>query len=262
MTDTTVTTLESADGTPLEVEHTGSGPAVVIVGCIVGDRSQQAAVAELLAPRFTVHNYDRRGHGASGSKPPYHVDREVEDLAAVIDAAGREACVFATSGCAAIALRAAAAGVPITRLALWEPPFVVDDSRLPVPTDYGSHLEQLLAEGRRGDMVALFLTEAAAIPAPFVEQIRQSPFWGAQEAVAHTLVNDAAMMGDFSVPDAASSADVPTVVLDGGTTPWLSAAADAVAAAMPDARRRTLPGQQHNVEPEAIAPALADHFGG
>ena len=109
-------------------------------------------------------------------------------------------------------------------------------------------------------MVALFLTEAAAIPTPFVEQIRQSPFWGAQEAVAHTLIYDATMMGDFSIPPAATSANVATVVLDGGTTPWLTNTADAVAARLPDAQRRTLAGQQHNVDPDAIAPALADQF--
>jgi pimeloyl-ACP methyl ester carboxylesterase len=253
-------TVTSDDGTEIAVERYGAGPAVVLVGCILGDRSQQAPVAQLLAPQFSVYNYDRRGHGESAFTAPYSADREVEDLAAVIAHAGGSASVYATSGMAVIALQAAAGGVPITRLALWEPPFIVDDSRPPAPADYRQQLETLLAQDRRGDMVALFLTEAASIPMPFVEQIRQSPFWGAQEAVAHTLVYDATMMGDFSIPAAAASANVPTVVLDGGTTPWLTNAADAVAAELPDAQRRTLPGQQHNVEPDAIAPVLADHF--
>jgi pimeloyl-ACP methyl ester carboxylesterase len=254
------TTVRSEDGTEIAVERSGAGPEVVLVGGILGDRSQQAPVAALLAPRFTVYNYDRRGHGESGFTAPYRADREVEDLAAVIAHAGGSACVYATSGVAVIALQAAAGGVPVSKLALWEPPFIVDDSRPAAPADYRQQLEALLAEDRRGDMVALFLIEAAGIPAAFVEQIRQSPFWGAQEAVAHTLVYDATMMGNFSIPAAAASADVPTVVLDGGTTPWLTGAADAVAAALPDARRRTLAGQQHNVEPDAIAPALAEHF--
>lgn len=257
----TVTTVTSADGTTIEVERYGAaGPAVVLVGGVLGDRSQQAPVAELLASRFTVHNYDRRGHGASGFNPPYSTDREVEDLAAVIEAAGGSAFVYATSGCSVIALRAAAAGVPITRLALWEPPFIMDGSRPPVPADYHQQLEALLAEDRRGDMVALFLTTAAGIPEPFVEQLRQAPFWEAQEAFAPTLVHDATMMRDYSIPAAAASANIPTIVLDGGTTPWLTAAADAVAATLPHARRETLAGQQHNVDPTAIAPALTTHF--
>jgi len=258
---TSVTTISTGDGTTIEVErHGAAGSALVLVGCVLGDRSQQSPVAELLASRFTVHNYDRRGHGASGFTPPYSTGREVEDLAAVIEAAGGSASVYATSGCSVIALQAAEAGVPIARLALWEPPFIVDGSRPPVPTDYRQQLEALLAEGRRGDMVALFLTVAAGIPEPFVEQLRHAPFWEAQEAFAPTLIHDATMMGDYTIPVAAASANVPTLVLDGGTTPWLSTAADAVAATLPDARRETLAGQQHNVDPTAIAPALTTHF--
>lgn len=253
-------TVTSADGTDLAVDRTGSGPAVVIIGGVLGDRAQQAPVAALLAPGFAVSNYDRRGHGQSGFTEPYSVDREAEDLAAVIDQAGGSASVFATSGCSVIALKAVTDGAPITGLALWEPPFLVDDSRPPVPTDYRQQLEALLAEGRRGDMVALFLTAAAGIPEPFVDQLRQSPFWEAQEAFAHTLIYDAAMMDGYRIPATAAAADVPTVVLDGGTTPWLTSAADALAEAMPDARRETLAGQQHNVESDAIAPALAQHF--
>jgi pimeloyl-ACP methyl ester carboxylesterase len=256
----TVSEVKSNDGTAIAVERSGAGPAVVIVGCVVGDRSQQAPVAQLLASQFTVCNYDRRGHGDSGFTAPYGVDREVEDLATVIAHAGGSARVYATSGCSVIALQAAAAGVPITKLALWEPPFVVDDSRPAIPADYRQQLETLLAQDRRGDMVALFKTEAVGMPAPLVEQMRQAPFWGGQEAVAHTLVYDATLMGDFAVPAAAASADVPTVVLDGGTTPWLTKAADTLAAVLPDARRQTLGGQQHNVDPNAIAPALAEYF--
>jgi pimeloyl-ACP methyl ester carboxylesterase len=254
--------VTSHDGTTIAFDRSGEGPAVAIVGGVVGDRSQQAPLAALLAEHFSVYNYDRRGHGESGFTEPYSVGREAEDLAAVVEQAGGAASVFATSGCAVIALQAAAGAVPVTRLALWEPPFIVDGSRPPVPADYREQLEDLLAQDRRGDMVALFLTQAAGIPAPFVEQLRQAPFWGAQEAHAHTLVNDATMMGDFAIPASAASADVPTLVLDGATTPWLTAAGDALAAALPNARRETLAGQQHNVEPGAIAPALAAFFAG
>jgi pimeloyl-ACP methyl ester carboxylesterase len=254
--------VTSKDDTQIEFDRVGDGPAVVIVGGVVGDRSQQAPVADLLGAQFTVYNYDRRGHGESGFTEPYSADREVEDLAAVLEHAGGAASVYATSGCAVIALQAAATGVGITRLALWEPPFILDGTRPPVPADYRERLETLLAQDRRGDMVALFLTEAAGIPAPFVEQLRQAPFWGAQEAVAHTLVYDATMMGDYAIPASAASVQVPTLVLDGGTTPWLTSTADKLASVLPDARRQSLPGQQHNVEPDAIAPALAEYFAG
>ena len=252
--------VTSADGTPIAYDRLGDGPPVVIVGGIVGDRSQQAPVAELLATQFTVFNYDRRGHGESGFTEPYSAQREAEDLAAVIEEAGGSAAVYATSGCTVIALQAIENGARVTKLALWEPPFVVGDSRPPVVADYRQQLESLLAEDRRGDMVALFLTAAAGIPAPFVDQLRQSPYWAAQEAFAHTLIYDAMMMGDYGIPATASSANVPALVLDGATTPWLTAGADGVAEALPNAQRRSLPGQQHNVEPDAIAPALAEFF--
>jgi len=251
----------SKDTTTIAVDRSGDGPAVVIVGGVLGDRSQQAPVADLLSDRFTVSNYDRRGHGESAITGPYSVKREAEDLAAVIEDAGGSAAVYATSGCSVIALQAAADGAPITRLALWEPPFIVDDSRPPVAADYLQQLEALLAQDRRGDMVALFMTEAVGMPVALVEQMRQAPFWGAQEEYAHTLVYNAAMMSDFGIPATAADANVPTLVLDGGTTPWLTSAADALAGVLPDGRRRTLAGQQHNVESTPIAPALAEFFG-
>jgi pimeloyl-ACP methyl ester carboxylesterase len=259
-----MSTVTSADGTTIAYEQSGSGPAVVLVGGILGDRSQQAPVAALLADRFTVYNYDRRGHGESGNSEPYAVEREIEDLDAVVEAAGGPALVYGTSGCGVLALYAAAAGLApkIRKLAIWEPPYVVDDSRPPVPPDYGERLATLLAEGRRGDMVELFMTGAVGLPHEFVAQMRQAPWWPAQEALADTLVNEATLMGDFSLPRARlAGVAVPTLVIDGGTTPWLSHAAQAVAGALPDARRRTLPGQPHNVAPEAIAPALAEFFG-
>jgi hypothetical protein len=142
---------------------------------------------------------------------------------------------------------------------VWEPPYIIDGSRPPVPADYRRQLADLLAAGRQGDMVELFLTQAAGIPAPFVASIRQSPFWASQEAVAHALVSDADIVGDFSLPAARLAAvKAPTLVVDGGQTPWLSTSADAVADALPDARRRTLEGQPHNVDAAALAPVLAE----
>jgi pimeloyl-ACP methyl ester carboxylesterase len=257
-----MSTVQSEDGTEIAFDRSGEGPPVVLVGGVLGDRSQQAPVADLISGRFTVFNYDRRGHGASDLTEPYAMEREVEDLAAIVHEAGGSAFVYGTSGPGVLALEAARLGVPITRLVMWEPPYVVDSSRPPVPPDYPTQLAALLAEDRRGDMVELFMTKAVGLPAEFVAPMRQAPFWAAQEAAAHTLIYDAELMGgDNSFPVGRfASVGVPTLVLDGGTTPWLTRAADTVAGDLPNAQRRTLPGQPHNVAPEAIAPVLEEFF--
>jgi pimeloyl-ACP methyl ester carboxylesterase len=257
------TTVNSKDGTSIGYEKSGHGPAVLIVGGVVGDRSQQAPLAELLARDFTVFNFDRRGHGDSGNTEPYAVAREIEDIDALIEAAGGSALVYGTSGPGVLALHAAAGrpGARMKKLVVWEPPFIVGDSRSKVRSDYKAQLSSLLAQGRRGDMVELFFTEAVGLPAPFVAQMRQAPWWSAQEAVAHTTVYDATLMGDYSLPGAElARIKVPTLVMDGAQSPWLSKAADATAAAIPNAVRRTLSGQQHNVDPAAMAPALVEFF--
>jgi pimeloyl-ACP methyl ester carboxylesterase len=189
----------------------------------------------------------------------------VEDIAAILDAAGGSACVYGTSGCAALCLEAAARGLApkMKKLALWEPPYIVDDSRPPVPQDYLEQLRKMLREERRGDMIELFFTKAVGMPAEFVAPMRQSPFWSAQEAFAPTLVNEAILMGDgsFKLPkERIAKATCPTLVIDGGTTPWLSRAADAVADTLPNAQRRTLAGQPHNVDPQALAHVLVEFF--
>lgn len=254
----------SKDGTAIVYDQLGQGPAVIVVGGVLGDRSQQAELSALLSEHFTVFNYDRRGHGESRDTPPYAVEREIEDLDALLNEAGGSAFVYGTSGCAVLALYAAANLAPkIKKLALWEPPFIVDDSRPPVPQDYKEQLTSLLREGRRGDMVELFMTAAVGMPVEFVAAMRQAPWWPTQEALAHTLISDATLMADFSLPkERIASVTVPTLVIDGGETPWLSRAAQAVAEALPNAPRRTLSGQPHNVDPQAIAPVLVSFFKG
>ncbi len=255
--------VTSKDGTTIAFERAGSGSAVIVVGGVLGDRSQQAPLAGLLAERFTVFNYDRRGLGESGDTPPYAVEREIEDLDAIIHAAGGAAFVYGTSVCAILALEAAARGLApkIKKLALWEPSYIVDDSRPPAPQAYKAQLAGLLSAGRRGEMVELFMTQAAGMPVEMVAQMRNAPWWSAHEALAHTLIYNAAIVGDFSLPTARlASITVPTLVIDGGTTPWLSHAAQAVAEALPNAARRTLQGQPHNVAAEAIAPGLIEFF--
>ena len=264
-------TVQSKDGTAIAFDRYGEGPAVVLVGGAFQHRAIDpgtARLAELLAERLTVFYYDRRGRGDSGDTPPYAVEREVEDLEVLIEEAGGPASVFAMSSGGALALEAAASGLSIEKLALYEPPFVADDSRPPLPGDYEERLTDLLSEGRRGDAVEYFLTKAAGVPAEAVAPMREAPIWPAFEAVAHTLAYDAAVMGDTMSDDASplerwASVTVPALVMDGGASPeWVHRGAQALSDVLPDAQRRTLEGQTHDVAPEVLAPALKEFFAG
>ncbi|MFF4651812.1 alpha/beta fold hydrolase [Streptomyces sp. NPDC001380] len=262
-----MTSVVSADGTTIACTVTGSGPAVVLVDGALCHRSfgPAQALAEQLAGHHAVHTYDRRGRGSSGDTAPYTVQREIEDLAAVIAAAGGTAAVVGFSSGAALALRAAAEGIGIGRAAVHEPPFSTEDGQRERFTAYTAGLAADLADGRRGDAVTRFMAFAGA-PEPMTEQLRSSPVWPAFEAVAPTLAYDAAVL------DAAPGAGVPTgvlagiavpvLVLDGGASPEpLRAPARAVAAAVPGAEHRTLPGQTHEVAPDVLAPVLLKFFG-
>ena len=207
-------------------------------------------------------NFDRRGRGQSGDTPPYSVEREIEDLEALIGQVGGSAAVYGTSSGGVFALRAAASALPITAVAAWEPPFVVDASRPPVPPNYKAELMAMIDAGRRGDAIEYFMTKIVGLPAEFVAPMREAPFWSSMEALAHAIVYEADVMGNYSLPGWLASVVAPTLVLDGGTTPWLTSAARAVAEALPNAERRTLEGQPHNVDPEALAPALVEFLSG
>ncbi len=258
-------TVTSKDGTTIAFDRSGEGPAIVLVGGAFQHRAidpSTARLAELLAPSFTVYHYDRRGRGDSGDTAPYAVEREIEDIDALIQDAGGSASLFGMSSGAVLALDAAAHGLAVTKLALYEPPFVVDDSRPPVPQDYTERLTGLLVEGRRGDAVELFMTEAVGMPAEAVAPMRGGPFWSPLEDVAHTLPYDAAIMGDTQsgspLPAGRWAAvTAPTLVIDGGASPdWARNAVAALAQALPIAERRTLIGQTHQVDPEVLAPEL------
>jgi pimeloyl-ACP methyl ester carboxylesterase len=254
-------TVTSSDGTTIAFDRLGEGPPVVIIGGGPTHRSANAPVAKLLSERFTAFNYDRRARGDSGDTAPFAVDREYDDLAAVIDTAGGSAMLYGTSAGAAIALEAAARGLAATKLALWEPPYALDGDATRPPADYEAQLAAAVAAGRPGDAVELFFTAAVGMPAELVAQMRQAPFWPEMERLGQALVYDAAIMGDFRVPtERLAKVTVPTLVIDGGTIPGLSRTADAVAQVIPSAQRRTLHGQPHNVDAAAIAPVLAEFF--
>lgn len=259
--------VHSSDGTAIAYDKSGKGPAVIFVGGALQDRMGNAQLAALLARHFTVFNYDRRGRGESGDTPPYAVEREVEDLEALINEAGGSAFVFGTSSGANLALEAAAQGLNITKLVLWEPNFIVDDSRPPLPKDYVEQLNEMVASGRRGDAVEYFMTKAVGLPVEFVTPMRSMPMWKGMEAEAHTLAYDGTIVRDNMAGNPVSaeqwaSVTLPTLVIDGGETPWMSDGAQALAAALPNAQRRTLKDQTHDVAPEAIAPVLEEFFAG
>jgi pimeloyl-ACP methyl ester carboxylesterase len=253
-------TITSKDGTTIAFDRLGSGPPVVLVCGGSVDRTADAAIAQELASDFAVFNYDRRGRGDSGDTLPYAIDREVEDIEAVIGVAGGSAFLWGSSSGAVLAL-IAAESVPVTKLALWEPPFVPEGVPGP-PEDQVSQYETMIAEGRRGDAVEYFMTKVIGMPAEVVAGARTQPWWGATEALAHTLAYDARIMGDYSIPnDLAASVKVPTMVIAGGADfPWMRQTAESLAAALPDGQVRILDGQGHDVDPGVLAPVLSEFF--
>jgi pimeloyl-ACP methyl ester carboxylesterase len=259
-------TVRSKDGTTIAFERFGQGPPVVLVGGALSDRSAGAPLANLLSHGFAVITFDRRGRGDSGDTATYAVEREVEDLGALIAKAGGAASVFGHSSGAVLALESAVRGLPITRLAVYEPPFIVDDTRPLPPEDYAPRLTGLISSGRRGDAVELFMTAAVGVPANVVAQMRGSPMWPALEALAHTLPYDGAVMGDTMEGNPASmkrwaSVTVPTLAMDGGASPeWARNAVRALVEILPDVQYLTLEGQTHAANPEVVAPALERFF--
>ena len=258
-----VQTVKSKDGTAIAFERSGDGPAVILVAGALSDRGGGAGLAARLADHFTVINYDRRGRGSSGDTRPYDVSREVEDIEALIDHAGGSAHLFGASSGAALGLEAASRLTgKVKKAVLFEPPFVTDDSRPPMPPDVATRLNEMLDAGRRGDAVEYFMTRAVLAPPEAVAQMRQSPMWPRMEKLAHTLKYDMAVMGDtlFGRPLPAGrwkAAKMPILVLDGGRSDaWLRNSARALAKALPDARHQTLEGQDHSA-PVAAAPAVA-----
>jgi pimeloyl-ACP methyl ester carboxylesterase len=254
-------TVTSRDGTTIAFDRLGSGPPVVLVCGGSVDRTADAAIAQELASDFTVFNYDRRGRGDSGDTLPYAIEREVEDIEAVIGAAGGSAFLWGSSSGAVLALIAAESGVPVWKLALWEPPFVPEGVPRP-PEDQVSQYETMIAEGRRGDAVEYFMTKVIGMPPEVVAGARTQPWWGATEALAHTLAYDARIMGDYSIPnDLAASVKVPTMVIAGGADfPWMRQTAETLAAALPDGQVRILEGQGHDVDPAVLGHVLREFF--
>jgi pimeloyl-ACP methyl ester carboxylesterase len=253
--------VASADGTKIAFDRLGTGSPVILVSGASTTRAIHTQLAQLLAEDFSVYNYDRRGRGDSGDTPPYAIEREVDDLEALMTEAGEAAALFGNSSGGVLALHAAASGLPVTKLALWEPPFMVDPDAPRRQKEYVAELTKLLAAGRRGDAMAHFM-KTIGLPEEMIAGMRNAPMWGDMEAIAPTLAYDAGIMGDSMVPTAlASSVATPTLVLYGSETgAWAENAAEALASTLPGARRQTLNGQTHNVSWDVLAPAVIDFF--
>jgi pimeloyl-ACP methyl ester carboxylesterase len=259
--------VTSKDGTQIAFDRVGRGPALLLVGGALSERSANGPLVEQLSPRFTVFSYDRRGRGDSGDTKPYAVAREIEDIEALINEAGGSVFVYGKSSGAVLALEATnTLAAKIRKLALYEPPLIIDNSRLAPPEDYVEQLDGLIAADRRGDAIAYFMTEVVGTPPEAVASMRKAPTWPKLEAMAHTLAYDVAVAGDTMSghplpPHRWSAAAVPTLVLDGGASPpWMHRGAEALTAVLPDAQRRTLAGQTHEVAPDVIAPVLKQFF--
>ncbi|MFC9915283.1 alpha/beta fold hydrolase [Streptomyces sp. NPDC127197] len=251
----------SRDGTPIVYQRIGQGPVVVLVSGAMSAGATVAPLAGPLSDRFGVVVYDRRGRGESGDTTPYTVEREIEDLAALIEAEGGDAALYGISSGGALALHAAASGLPVRQVAVYEVPFAMDEVAANGRAEYSERLTEALAQGRRGDAVELFL-RLTGLAEEMIQGARQSPLWSGMETIAPSLAYDDAVMGDGRVPrDRLAAITAPVLALAGGASPgWMRQAARAVADAAPQGAYRVLEGQTHMVDPQVLAPVLAEFF--
>jgi pimeloyl-ACP methyl ester carboxylesterase len=258
-------TVTSKDGTTIAFDQSGQGPALILVDGALGSRAlgfMEPLVARL-SPHLTIFTYDRRGRGESTDTPPFAVEREIEDIEALINAAGGEAFLYEISSGAALALEATIKlGHKVKKLALYEAPYDSDAARRQAFRNYRKQLAAVLAEGRRGAALGLFMM-FVGMPPEHLPGARQQPMWPMWETVARTRAYDAAALGDDgSVPtEKAARVTVPTLVMDGSASfPFMHSTATALAHALPHAQHRTLEGQTHEVTAEALAPVLVEFF--
>ena len=259
-------TLSSHDGTTIAYNEQGEGPALILVdgALTVHSSGSGSELAKLLAPHFTVYGFDRRGRGESADTLPYAVDREIDDIEALIDRAGGWAFLYGHSSGGPLAMRAAIRlGSTVSKIAMYEPPYNNDPGAQESWSQYLGQLREALAEGRRGDAVALFM-RFVGTPAEQVDSMRRAPFWPGMEAVAPTLAYDhAAILGEpWSVPTGlAARVSVPALVMAGDASlPFMPDAARVLSRAIPQGQLRTLEGQTHEVNPGVLAPVLVEFF--
>jgi pimeloyl-ACP methyl ester carboxylesterase len=256
-------TVTSQDSTKIAYDKTGKGPTVILVLGALNSRKSGAKLAKLLAPRFTVITYDRRGRGDSTDTAPYSPQCEVEDIAALIGAVGEPVCLYGHSSGAALALEAAIKlGKKIRKLAIYEVSYAIDDNARKAATEYYMSLKKLLAAGRKDDAVALFV-RSVGVSDKQIDAMKRMPMWKGLEKLAPTLAYDSEVLGEGHALPAArlSQITIPTLVMHGGAgAPFMRDAAKAVSEAIPQAQLRTLAHQTHGVSPKVLAPVLEEFF--
>ena len=262
MNSTEIGRVTSSDGTSIAFERAGAGPAVILVDAAGNFRgfSPMPQLAEALSQSLTTFTYDRRGKGASTDTLPYAVDREIDDLLALIDLAGGSAFVHGLSSAATLGLLAAERGASIAKLSLLEPPLQVEATP-PPPSSLGGEIAKLIITGRRGDAYERWL-RGIGVPADMIAGMRNSPLWPALEATAHTLVYDSLITGSMPPGRLAAIATPTLVVASEGSNEQLRNWAQEAAQALPNASVRFLPGTWHGVSADQLAPALTGFFTG
>jgi pimeloyl-ACP methyl ester carboxylesterase len=268
-------TATSPDGTTIAYDRYGDGPVVILVNGAFGDRKLDrrfklmSGLAEQLATDYTVINYDRRGRGDSDEAGQFAVEREIEDIAALIAAWGGRASLFGFSSGGALALRAAGTGIGVERVAVYEAPFMVDRADKRPPADYGQRLTELIAAGDRSGAVKHFNRKAMGMPAPVVAAMRLMPMWQDMQANAHTLGYDWAALGEHNIqgnslrPAEWSSVTMPVLVAYGAKSPSnLQKGSRALAGVLPNARLRALQGMGHRLKVNVLAPVLVQFLAG
>lgn len=259
----------SKDGTAIAYDQCGNGPAVILVTGALGYRTfpSQVQLADLLANHFTVINYDRRGRGDSDDTPPYAVEREIEDIDALIESVGGSAYLYGVSSGAILALEAAdQLSEKIPKLALYEPPLILDASRPPLPLDYVEQLDEAILSGQRDKALEIFMTQALLIPEEYLAPQKESPIWRDFLAVAHTLAYDGRIARDVMIGKPLPTrkwarVTSSTVVISGANSePFFHEAAKTLARHLVKAKDRVLAGQDHNVDPAVLVPLLVEFF--
>ena len=262
--------VKSKDGTEIAYDKVGSGPALIVVTGATQFRafdSSLAVLAGLLKDRFTVITYDRRGRGESGNTLPFSPQREIEDIAVLVEATGGRASLLGYSSGAVVALEAAVAGLPIDKVIMYEPPFVLPDSGFPPPpADYVETLNGMTASGDKDAAPAYFM-QNVGMPPEAIEGAKQSPMWPIMRSIGPTIAYDGQFMFDAyytagGFPDRWDKATMPVLVVHGSASfPFMPMAADAVANALPNASRETLEGQDHGPKPDVFAPVIRAFLG-
>jgi pimeloyl-ACP methyl ester carboxylesterase len=249
-------TVQSHDGTTIAFDRSGLGPALVLIVGAFSDRSSSKSLAAGLGSRFTVYEYDRRGRGDSDEKGPYSIEREVEDLAALIEAAGGSAFVFGHSSGGALALEAAARGVPMHGLAVYEPPYTEGTT-----AEFAAQLSELVVSGQRAEAAERFLV-LVGTPPEALAHITTGPYWAHMQSFANTLPYEITLCNGGSAPvDRLAHITTPTLALAGGMSPdWAREGAEVIAGAIPGAESQVLEGQGHGAADEVLIPVLAEFF--